>query len=163
MKQQRNVPARIDVNCPSGILDEFSKNRVVLLVDKEFENEFQDTIGDVYLTESGSLYMHRVPVINTIALKKAYPKVATSLTDIFLGRKRIHRVNPYPRELAKSFVFDNRMSNFKLTPSLKRAILASDQTIHPSVLHDMTTFGDLLDWAGPNKLKRIVHKMADHC
>lgn len=157
--QNKNSANRLEIPCQSTTLFEMGKNRVVILTDDELVDAFEKHIDWMGIKPSNSLY-HSQAIINYYYAQPA--KRIVSMAEVLLNKKRIHRVNPYPDTNRNTLVFDERLSNFKVSPDTAQMLLDANPNLRPYELEGITNFGDLKDTFGFDKMKKIVAKLSQY-
>lgn len=155
--QNKRQAVRLEMPCQSNALFQRGKNRVVILVDEEMYEPIARTVDWMGLAGSKGMYTSHLAVINYYYAQPAQKIV--SIAELLLNKKRIHRENPYPDTNRNTFVFDERLSNFKLTGDTKQMLLDTNPKLRPYELDGMTNFGHLKDEVGFARLKRLVAKL----
>lgn len=155
--QNKNSASRLEIPCQSVTLYEMGKNRVVILTDDELVDSFEKHIDWLGIKPSGSLH-HSQAIINYYYAQPA--KRIVSMAEVLLNKKRIHRVNPYPDTMRNTLVFDERLSNFKLSADTKLMLLDANPNLRPYELVGIDNFGDLKETFGFDKMKKLAAKLS---
>lgn len=153
--KNKNSAPRIEVPCHSDMLWRTDKDRVVILVDTEFCVRIASSISGIYLTESEGRATSHLPVVSGYY---AYAHFV-SYAGFLFNKKRICRINPLPDQVRKTFVFDERLSNFHLSDATKQMLLHTNVTLHARDIRGMTNFGEFLDQVGPDRFKHLIRNM----
>jgi hypothetical protein len=155
--KNKNSALRLELPCTSPALLSRGKNRVVILVDDEMYEPISRTVDWMGLADSKGQNTGHLPIINYYYAQPNQKIV--SIAELMLHKKRIHRDNPYPDTNRNTFVFDERLSNFKLTADTKLMLLDSNPNLRPYELDGIDNFGDLKDEFGFARFKKLVAKL----
>lgn len=153
----KNSALRLEMPCQSHQLFNKGKNRVVVLVDKEMYEPISRTVDWMGLTDSKGMYTGHLPIINYYYAQPSTKIV--SIAELMLNKKRIKRENPFPDTNRNTFVFDERFSNFKLSPDTKQMLLDTNPSLRKYELEGMTNFGDLKEAFGFARFKKLIARL----